>query len=107
MCGGWSRCSTWNGLAAPATPGALGAALHLSSAAATALVDRLADAGLVDRERDEADRRKVRLVVTDRARRLGDDFFAALLAPLRAAAAALSPAEAAAVARFLGAAVSP
>lgn len=37
---------------APSTPGALAAHLHLSSAACTALVDRLTAAGLVERAAD-------------------------------------------------------
>ncbi|KXO93975.1 MarR family winged helix-turn-helix transcriptional regulator [Tsukamurella pseudospumae] len=85
-----------------ATPGVLAGELGLSSAACTALVDRLAAAGLVGRAPDPADRRRVRLTVTDRARTLGEGFFRAFLGPIRAAAAALSPAEAQVVARFLG-----
>ncbi|WP_019203289.1 MarR family winged helix-turn-helix transcriptional regulator [Tsukamurella sp. 1534] len=91
----------------PATPGALAAELSLSSAACTALVDRMAAAGLVGRSPDPADRRRVRLVVTDGAKRLGEEFFAGLLGPIRAAAARLDPVEAAAVSRFLASAVSP
>ena len=85
-----------------ATPGVLGTHLSLSSAACTALVDRLAAAGLVARAPDPTDRRRVRLAVTDRARALGEGFFGAFLDPIRTAAAALSPAEAQVVARFLG-----
>ncbi|MET9328546.1 MarR family transcriptional regulator [Tsukamurella sp. NPDC003166] len=84
-----------------ATPGILGSHLGLSSAACTALVDRLAAARLVARTPDPTDRRRVRLAVTDRARTLGEGFFGAFLGPIRAAAAALSPAEAEVVARFL------
>ncbi|ADG78444.1 Transcriptional regulator, MarR family OS=Tsukamurella paurometabola (strain ATCC 8368 / DSM/ CCUG 35730 / CIP 100753 / JCM 10117 / KCTC 9821 / NBRC 16120/ NCIMB 702349 / NCTC 13040) OX=521096 GN=Tpau_1826 PE=4 SV=1 [Tsukamurella paurometabola] len=90
-----------------ATPGALAAQLGLSSAACTALVDRLVASSLVERAPDAADRRRVRLVVTDSARRLGEDFFAGFLGPLRSAAAGLDAEEAAAVQRFLAAAVQP
>ncbi|NMD56116.1 MULTISPECIES: MarR family winged helix-turn-helix transcriptional regulator [Tsukamurella] len=92
---------------APATPGALAGELQLSSAACTALVDRLAAAGLVERGPDPGDRRRVRLLVTSRARDIGEGFFARFLGPIRAAAAALTPDEAAAVARFLASAVTP
>ncbi len=93
--------------ARPATPGALAAEVGLSSAACTALVDRLVAAGLVERAPDPDDRRRVRLLVTGSAKSLGEDFFAGLVGPFRAAAAALSTEEAAAVARFLGAASTP
>ncbi|GAA1073401.1 MarR family winged helix-turn-helix transcriptional regulator [Tsukamurella spumae] len=86
---------------APASPGVLAGELALSSAACTALIDRLAAAGLVERAPDPTDRRRVRLAVTDRARELGEGFFGAFLGPIRAAAAALSAADAEVVARFL------
>lgn len=92
---------------APATPGALAAALRLSSAACTALVDRLTAAGLVERGPDPDDRRRVRLLVTPGARRLGEDFFGDLIGPIRVAAAALTPAETEVVRRFLASAVTP
>lgn len=92
---------------APATPGALAAQLQLSSAACTALVDRLTGAGLVERGPDPDDRRRVRLLVTARAHEIGEGFFADLLSPIRAAAATLSPAEAQVVGRFLTASTLP
>lgn len=45
--------------------------------------------------------------MTAHARRLGEDFFADLIGPIRAAAAALAPAEAEVVGRFLSSAVTP
>jgi DNA-binding MarR family transcriptional regulator len=45
--------------ATPMTPTALAEQLGLTGAAVTTLVDRIADAGFVRRERDEADRRSV------------------------------------------------
>ncbi|BDD82995.1 hypothetical protein TPB0596_27580 [Tsukamurella pulmonis] len=91
----------------PATPGALAAELRLSSAACTALLDRLSAAGLIERGPDPDDRRRVQVLVTAHARRLGEDFFADLIGPIRAAAAALSSAEAEVVGRFLASAVTP
>ncbi len=58
-----------------ATPGWLGRQLGLNSASTTALVDRLEKSGLISRERDAQDRRRVRLQVTESAERLGWDFF--------------------------------
>ena len=49
------------------TTGQLGAALGLSSAAATGLVDRLVDEGLATRRPDPDDRRKSIVEATDRA----------------------------------------
>lgn len=57
----------------PQPIGRLGAELRLSSAATTELVDRLEQAGLVRRERDTADRRRVLLVLDASARQLGHE----------------------------------
>lgn len=89
------------------TPGRLAERLNLSPAATTALVDRLAAAGLVERVRDLPDRRQVRLRLTDRARRLGQEVLAPLARRIGAASAGLSPAEAATVAGFLTAVLDP
>lgn len=53
--------------AEPITVGELGSRLHLSSAAVTSLVDRLEEAGHVERVRDAADRRRVRVRPTRRS----------------------------------------
>src|SRR3954454_16622364 len=57
------------------TAGRLGAALGLTSAGTTALVDRLERAGHVRRVRDGRDRRKVVIEVDERAVELGWSFF--------------------------------
>jgi DNA-binding MarR family transcriptional regulator len=64
----------------PRTIGELGAILALSSGAMTGLVDRLEGQGRLVRVRDERDRRRVHLSVTDATRRELDE----LAAPLRA-----------------------
>jgi DNA-binding MarR family transcriptional regulator len=64
---------------ADATPGRLGAALRLNSAGTTALLDRLERQGLVRRERDEGDRRRVLLTVEPKAVDLGWSFFGSLI----------------------------
>ncbi|WP_223206266.1 MarR family winged helix-turn-helix transcriptional regulator [Streptomyces xanthii] len=61
------------------TAGSLGAALGLNSAGTTALVDRLERAGHVRRERGERDRRKVTVVVDERAVALGQAHFGPLI----------------------------
>lgn len=58
-----------------ATPGWLGMQLGLESASVTALVDRMAKRGLVLREADRSDRRRVNLHVTEHAAELGRAFF--------------------------------
>ncbi|NKS31551.1 MarR family transcriptional regulator [Rhodococcus hoagii] len=63
----------------PSTPGRLGGQLSLSSASTTALIDRLETAGLLERGRDTADRRRVLVTVTPKAEELGWSFFGPLI----------------------------
>jgi DNA-binding MarR family transcriptional regulator len=84
-----------------ATPGWLGGQLRLNSAAVTALVDRLDRLGYVERLRDDADRRRVRLIVTERAVALGWSFFGPLITQLVTATQDYSNTELATVHRFL------
>ncbi|WNV75757.1 MarR family transcriptional regulator [Geodermatophilus sp. DSM 44513] len=79
----------------------LGAQLGLSSGAVTALVDRLERHGLVRRERDTGDRRRVLVVLAPAARALGAERMVPLARRLQAATAELDAAELAAVERFL------
>ena len=81
--------------------GALGAAVELSSASVTALVDRLEKAGHVHRVRDPEDRRRVVLRMTDSAMAAGAAFFGGLQRDLVAAMSDYTDAELAAVRRFL------
>ena len=60
---------------APLTPGQLGAAVHLSSAATTGLIDRLERDGHLERRRDEVDRRRVHLHYADHGMRMAEGFF--------------------------------
>ena len=87
--------------ASPVTAGALGAAVDLSSASVTALVDRLERAGHVQRVRDSEDRRRVVLEMTDSAMAAGRDFFGGLQRDLIAAMDSYSEAELETVRRFL------
>ncbi|MFJ3217724.1 MarR family winged helix-turn-helix transcriptional regulator [Kitasatospora sp. NPDC086801] len=83
------------------TPGRLGEALRLNSAGTTGLVDRLERLGLIRRERDPQDRRKVRLVVEERAMELGEGFFGGLIGDLVSAMGRFDPVELATARRFL------
>jgi DNA-binding MarR family transcriptional regulator len=49
---------------------ALAEALDVSQASATGIVDRMEQRGLVERRRDEEDRRIVRVILTDEGRKL-------------------------------------
>lgn len=83
------------------TAGALGAAVELSSASVTALVDRLERAGHVHRVRDPEDRRRVVLRMTDSAMAAGAAFFGGLQRDLVTAMGAYTDEELAVVRRFL------
>jgi DNA-binding MarR family transcriptional regulator len=67
------------------TPGRLGTRLHLNSPATTAVIDRLEALGLLTRKRDPRDRRRVLLIVSERAKTLGWSFFGPLIARILAA----------------------
>ncbi|MFE1770712.1 MarR family winged helix-turn-helix transcriptional regulator [Streptomyces sp. NPDC059008] len=84
-----------------ATPGWLGAQLGVNSASTTALIDRLERLGLVRRERDTRDRRRVLLAVEDKAVSMGWSFFGPLIEEMVAAMGSFDEAELAAVRRFL------
>ncbi|MFD5164508.1 MarR family winged helix-turn-helix transcriptional regulator [Streptomyces hawaiiensis] len=84
-----------------ATPGWLGARLGVNSASTTALVDRLERLGLVRRERDTQDRRRVLLVVRDEAVELGWSFFGPLIHGMVDSMRSFDDAELAVVRRFL------
>ncbi|MET0783453.1 MarR family winged helix-turn-helix transcriptional regulator [Leifsonia flava] len=62
----------------PLTPGQLGAAVRLSSAATTGLVDRLERAGHLVRRRDDEDRRRVHLYYADASMKVAEQFFGPL-----------------------------
>ena len=83
------------------TAGALGAAVELSSASVTALLDRLERSGHVRRVRDDADRRRVVLEMSDAAMASGAEFFGGLQRDLLGAMASYTDEELAVVQRFL------
>lgn len=85
----------------PIGPGELGQRLGLSPAAATELVDRLTAAGHVERHRDLADRRRIRLEPSGDAVAGVRAHIDTLIAALDAAAAATPPEDRATVLAFL------
>ncbi|WP_051812718.1 MarR family winged helix-turn-helix transcriptional regulator [Streptomyces sp. NRRL S-340] len=84
-----------------ATAGRLGTQLGINSASTTALIDRLERLGLVRRERDTRDRRRVLLAVTDKAVALGWSFFGPLIREMIASMNSFDAADLAVVRRFL------
>jgi len=89
------------GAGEPLTPSLLGAALHLSSPATTALLDRLERAGHVRRTRNTVDRRRVDLEMTESAAVMGSQLFGPLGRSVGAVIARYDPEQRALVARFL------
>ena len=83
------------------TAGALGGAVELSSASVTALVDRLERSGHLRRVRDDVDRRRVVLEMSDSAMAAGAAFFGGLQRDLVAAMAGYSDEDLDVVRRFL------
>jgi len=83
------------------SPGSLAAALHLSPSATTSALDRLEASGHIRRTRDAADRRKIELEMTDKARRVGAGFFAPLAVEFAERWQGFTPEERDTIARFL------
>jgi DNA-binding MarR family transcriptional regulator len=88
------------------SPGRLSALLRLSAPATSALLDRLEEAGHVRRVRSSVDRRRVELVVTDRALAAGRSLFGPLAEHLRPVIERYTPAQQDLVAGFLADAAS-
>lgn len=86
---------------APVRAKDLSAALGLSSAATTALVDRLESAGLVRRRPDATDRRAITLSLQPRARAIGEQLLEPWSARIEGSLTALDSEQAAVVADFL------
>jgi DNA-binding MarR family transcriptional regulator len=83
------------------TAGRLGAAVDLSSASVTALLDRLERVGHIRRTRDADDRRRVVLEMSDSAMAAGAEHFGGLQRDLTAAMEGYTDDELAVVRRFL------
>jgi DNA-binding MarR family transcriptional regulator len=89
------------------TPGMLLAQTMVTSGTMTARVDKLTARGLVDRRRDEDDRRAVRVRLTDKGRTVVDGALDVLLAHERTLLADLDTADQAALAALLRRLVLP
>ena len=83
------------------TAGRLGAAVDLSSASVTALLDRLERVGHIRRTRDADDRRRVVLEMSDSAMAAGAEHFGGLQRDLTAAMEGYTDDQLAVVRRFL------
>jgi DNA-binding MarR family transcriptional regulator len=86
---------------APVTAGELGAELGLTSGTVTSLLDRLARAGHIRRERDGSDRRRVIVRSGEAGMALAREFFTPLGALHRGATDDFTPEELEVVARYL------
>jgi DNA-binding MarR family transcriptional regulator len=83
------------------TPSELGQRLGLSSGGVTVLVDRLVEAGHVERQAHPQDGRKRIVSLTPSARRWLDEYLEPIVAPLERSATWLSVADREVVFRFL------
>ncbi|MDQ3627377.1 MAG: MarR family transcriptional regulator [Actinomycetota bacterium] len=86
---------------ATAGPGALAAALDLSTPATSALLDRLSRSGHVVRKRAVSDGRRVELEITESAIALATELFAALRSHLVPQIESFSEGDREVIARFL------
>lgn len=89
-----------------ATAGLVAARLGLNTAGTTAVLDRLERLGLVARTRDPHDRRRVLLIIEDRAKALGWSSFGPLIDRTTAPLRMFDPAQTAAVRTFLESALA-
>jgi DNA-binding MarR family transcriptional regulator len=76
-----ARCLDIVDRAGPITAGRLAEESGLTTGAVTAVIDRLERAGLARRVRDENDRRKVLVEVTDKADRLAAEIYGGMAEP--------------------------
>lgn len=92
-------------MAGPLPAGAIAAAIGLTPAAVTALVDRLEKRGLVARTRDLEDRRKVLVEPTAAALDIGERYYGSIAKEGEALLATFNETELETIARFTAAAV--
>ncbi len=74
------RCLDLLDLHGPMTAGELADRAGVTTGAVTAILDRMERAGLLRRVRDAADRRRVRVELTEQARRVASEFYAPIAA---------------------------
>lgn len=85
----------------PLSPGRLSELSGLKSGSVTGVIDRLEQAGWVHRERDESDRRKVRVVLDEERLNAAESPYAGQAANLRRVLDTFDPMELDTIARFL------
>jgi DNA-binding MarR family transcriptional regulator len=85
----------------PLSPGRLSELSGLKSGSVTGVIDRLEAAGWVHRERDEADRRKVRVVLNAERLQSAESPYAGQAASLRRVLSGFAGDELETIARFL------
>lgn len=85
----------------PLSPGRLSELSRLKSGSVTGVIDRLEQAGWVHRERDESDRRKVRVVLDEERLNAAESPYAGQAANLRRVLDAFQGEELETIARFL------
>jgi DNA-binding MarR family transcriptional regulator len=85
----------------PLTPGRLSELSGLKSGSVTGVIDRLEAAGWVHRERDESDRRKVRVVLNEERLNAAESPYAGQAANLRRVLGGFEDEELDVIARFL------
>jgi DNA-binding MarR family transcriptional regulator len=85
----------------PLSPGRLSELSGLKSGSVTGVIDRLEQAGWVHRERDESDRRKVRVVLNEERLNAAESPYAGQAANLRRVLDTFDPFELDTIARFL------
>ena len=85
----------------PLSPGRLSELSGLKSGSVTGVIDRLEAAGYVHRERDETDRRKVRVVLNTERLQSAESPYAGQAAQLRGVLESFGPLELDVIARFL------
>lgn len=83
------------------SPGSLARALHLSASATTAVLDRLANAGHVERRKSADDGRRIELRLPEATLALGGELFRPLGAELERVWSSFDEAERDAISRFL------
>ena len=89
----------------PQPAGAIAAAIGLTPAAVTALVDRLEARGLLTRKRSEEDRRKVIIEGTAKTARISEDYYGSIARDGIGVLEAFSNDELATILRFMQAAL--
>ncbi|MEV4178073.1 MarR family transcriptional regulator [Nonomuraea sp. NPDC049709] len=99
------RCLSRLSARGPLTATELAAAAGLTGGAMTTVIDRLERAGLARRHRDEADRRRVLVHLTERAERLSEEIWGPVLADARTELDRFTPAELTLIERFLSVAL--